>query len=56
VSDNFETPASGLYVIGPAVIDSFGPLMRFMVGAEFIAPRLGNHLARTLGVRMERAA
>jgi thioredoxin reductase len=56
VSDNFETPADGLYVIGPAVIDSFGPLMRFMVGAEFIAPRLGNHLARTLGVTTRRAA
>jgi thioredoxin reductase len=56
VSDNFETPAEGLYVVGPAVIDSFGPLMRFMVGAEFIAPRLGNHLARTLGVRTQRAA
>ncbi|HEX4160327.1 MAG TPA: NAD(P)/FAD-dependent oxidoreductase [Rhizomicrobium sp.] len=56
VSDNFETPAEGFHVIGPAVIDSFGPLMRFMVGAEFIAPRLGNHLARTLGVRTQRAA
>ncbi|HEY3639159.1 MAG TPA: NAD(P)/FAD-dependent oxidoreductase [Rhizomicrobium sp.] len=56
VSDNFETPAAGLYVIGPAVIDSFGPLMRFMVGAEFIAPRLGNHLTKTLGVATRRAA
>jgi cation diffusion facilitator CzcD-associated flavoprotein CzcO len=56
VSDNFETPANGLYVIGPAVIDSFGPLMRFMVGAEFIAPRLGNHLAKMLGVGTRRAA
>jgi len=56
VSENFETPVPGLYVIGPAVIDSFGPLMRFMVGAEFIAPRLGNHLAKTLGVRRQRRA
>lgn len=52
VSDNFETPAAGLHVIGPAVIDSFGPLMRFMVGAEFIAPRLGNHLAKALGAKI----
>ena len=56
VSDNFETPANGLYVVGPAVIDSFGPLMRFMVGAEFIAPRLGNHLAKILGAKTQRAA
>ena len=56
VSDNFETPVDGLYVIGPAVIDSFGPLMRFMVGAEFIAPRLSGHLSRKLGTRPERRA
>lgn len=56
VSDTFETPVAGLYVIGPAVIDSFGPLMRFMVGAEFIAPRLSGHLARKLGAGMQRAA
>jgi thioredoxin reductase len=56
VSDNFETPVEGLHVIGPAVIDSFGPLMRFMVGAEFIAPRLCGYLARKLGARTEQQA
>ena len=56
VTDNFETPVEGLHVIGPAVIDSFGPLMRFMVGAEFIAPRLSGFLARTLGARTEQKA
>ncbi len=57
VSDNFETPVDGLFVAGPAVIDSFGPLMRFMVGAEFVAPRLSGYLSRRLGARTaERAA
>lgn len=56
VSDNFETPVEGFHVIGPAVIDSFGPLMRFMVGAEFIAPRLAGHLARRLGHTVRRLA
>jgi thioredoxin reductase len=56
VSDNFETPVDGLYVIGPAVINSFGPLMRFMVGAEFVAPRLSGYLSRSLGARTERRA
>ncbi|MGH6888138.1 MAG: NAD(P)-binding domain-containing protein [Rhizomicrobium sp.] len=56
VSDNFETPVGGLYVIGPAVIDSFGPLMRFMVGAEFVAPRLCGHLVRKLGQTAQRRA
>jgi hypothetical protein len=56
VSDNFETPVEGLHVIGPAVIDNFGPLMRFMVGAEFVAPRLAGYLSRKLGARMEQHA
>lgn len=56
VSDNFETPVDGLYVMGPAVIDSFGPLMRFMVGAEFIAPRLAAYLTRQLGYGMQSRA
>ena len=56
VSDNFETPVEGLFVTGPAVIDSFGPLMRFMVGAEFVAPRLSGYLSRRLGARTEQRA
>jgi thioredoxin reductase len=51
VSDAFETPVSGLYFTGPGVIDSFGPLMRFMYGAEFAAPHMANHLTRKLGAR-----
>jgi thioredoxin reductase len=56
VSDQFETPVPGLHVIGPAVIDSFGPLMRFMVGAEFAAPHLAARFARCLGVRTQSRA
>ena len=57
LSDNFETSAKGLYVTGPAAANAFGPLMRFMYGAEFAAPRLAQHLARRLGAqsRHERA-
>lgn len=56
VSHNFETPAANLYMVGPAVTDSFGPLMRFMIGSEFIAPRLASHLARRLGARAKAQA
>jgi hypothetical protein len=45
VSGNFETSQPGLYVVGPAVANSFGPLMRFMTGAEFAAPLLAKYLA-----------
>lgn len=46
VFDNFETSIDGLYAIGLAAMDMFGPLLRFMVGAEFVAPRLAAHLER----------
>lgn len=50
ISDSFETPARGLFMTGPAAMSSFGPLMRFMVGAEFAAPRVATRIERKLGV------
>jgi len=44
LSNNFESSISGLYFVGPAAAHAFGPLMRFMVGAEWVAPRLTRHL------------
>ncbi|MGQ0742415.1 MAG: NAD(P)-binding domain-containing protein [Alphaproteobacteria bacterium] len=48
LSDVFETRAPGLYALGLNAMESFGPLMRFMVGAEFAAPRLAAHLERKM--------
>lgn len=45
LSSRFESSAAGLYFVGLPAVDSFGPLMRFMVGAEFAAPRLARELA-----------
>ena len=56
ISDSFETPARGLFVTGPATMSSFGPLMRFMVGAEFAAPRVAARLERRLGASSSRSA
>jgi thioredoxin reductase len=50
LSDNFETPVRGLFAVGLATMDSFGPLLRFMAGAEFAAPRLAAHLDRDKAV------
>jgi thioredoxin reductase len=47
VSDVFETKVPGLYAVGLNAMQSFGPLMRFMVGAEFAAPHLAAHLQKT---------
>jgi len=43
---SFETSVPGLYAVGPLAANSFGPLMRFMAGAEFAAPHLAAHLVR----------
>ena len=48
---NFETSVSGLHFIGPASAMSFGPLFRFVVGAEYTARVVSAHLAaRALSV------
>ena len=49
LNGGFETSVDGLYIVGPAAVDSFGPLMRFMVGAEYVAPVVAKRLARRAG-------
>jgi len=44
LSANFESSLEGLYFAGLTAAGSFGPLMRFVYGAEFAAPRIGQHL------------
>ena len=47
LSNRFETSVPGLYVLGVLAANTFGPLMRFMVGAEYAAPRVAAHLVKT---------
>ena len=42
---SFETSVSGLYFIGPASAMSFGPLFRFVVGAEYTVRIVSAQLA-----------
>ncbi|MFL6689509.1 MAG: NAD(P)-binding domain-containing protein [Alphaproteobacteria bacterium] len=56
LSDTFETAVNGLYAVGLSAMHNFGPLMRFMVGAEFAAPRVAAALHRRLGRMPERQA
>ena len=46
LSDQFETSVPGLYVLGVLAANIFGPLMRFMVGAEYATPRVAAHLMK----------
>jgi lysine/ornithine N-monooxygenase len=43
---HFESSVSGLYFVGAAAANSFGPLLRFAYGAKFAAKRVAARLAR----------
>ncbi len=45
LSSHFESSLPGLYFVGPASANSFGPVMRFAAGAKFAARRVSRHLA-----------
>lgn len=47
LSSNFESSVPGLYFVGTSAANTFGPLMRFAYGVEFVARRISKHLART---------
>ena len=42
----FESSVPGLYFVGAAAANSFGPLLRFAFGARFAAKRVASRLAR----------
>lgn len=44
LSRSFESSVPGLYFVGVAAADTFGPLMRFMHGSTFTATRLASAL------------
>jgi len=47
LSSHFQSSVPGLYFVGATAANSFGPVMRFAVGARFTARRLSRHLAAT---------
>ena len=47
LSSHFESSVPGLFFVGPAAVDSFGPVLRFACGAKFTSNRLSNYLARS---------
>jgi hypothetical protein len=48
LSANFESSVSGLYFLGLAAANSFGPVMRFAYGAGFAARRLSESLQKSV--------
>jgi thioredoxin reductase len=51
LSMNFESSVPGLFFVGTSAANSFGPLMRFAYGAEYVAGRLCRHIFKSLPVR-----
>jgi len=47
LSRNFETSVADLFMVGPSAALTFGPLMRFAVGAKYTSARLGRHLGKS---------
>jgi len=47
LSTRFESSVPGLYLVGVASANSFGPLTRFAYGAMFTAKHISRHLAAT---------
>jgi thioredoxin reductase len=45
LSKTFESTVPGLYLVGVASANSFGPLTRFAYGAKFTARHIADHLA-----------
>lgn len=50
LSAHFESSFPGLYFVGPISVTSFGPVMRFMVGADYTSRKLSRHLAWSTGM------
>jgi thioredoxin reductase len=48
LSTNYESSMPGLYFIGPASADSFGPVARFVFGVKHPSRRLARHLSATV--------
>ena len=48
LKSNFESSVPGLYFVGIAAANSFGPLMRFAFGADFTARHLTRRLKKCL--------
>lgn len=52
---NFESSVPGLYFVGVAAANTFGPLLRFAFGSQFTARRIVKHLAAGAVHNLEQA-
>jgi len=51
LSPNFESSVPDLYFVGLAAANTFGPVMRFLLGARYTARRITRHLSQPVPVQ-----
>jgi FAD-dependent urate hydroxylase len=51
LDSSFQSSVPGLRFIGPTSAMSFGPLFRFVVGADYTARKVASHLASEAAAR-----
>jgi hypothetical protein len=55
LSPTFQSSVPGLYFVGAAAANSFGPVLRFAYGAGFTARHLTRHLQKSVRLRSLRS-
>ncbi len=48
LSSNFQSSVPGLYFVGIAAANNFGPMMRFAYGSDYTARRISSHLQKQI--------
>jgi len=54
LSADFQSSVPGLYFVGIAAANDFGPMMRFAYGSDYTARRVARHLGKTIAREAER--
>ncbi|MGO8718116.1 MAG: NAD(P)-binding domain-containing protein [Acidobacteriaceae bacterium] len=56
LSAEFQSSVPGLYFVGIAAANNFGPMMRFAYGSDYTARRVASHLEKTIAREMNKPA
>jgi thioredoxin reductase len=56
LSADFQSSVPGLYFVGIAAANDFGPMMRFAYGSDYTARRVARHLEKTIAREMKNPA
>ncbi|MGC2251620.1 MAG: NAD(P)/FAD-dependent oxidoreductase, partial [Acidobacteriaceae bacterium] len=56
LSADFQSTVRGLYFVGIAAANDFGPMMRFAYGSDYTARRVARHLEKTIARKINKPA